>query len=140
MKLDMDLLRQIMLFLETQDYFIENPDGSIENEPVWFETLCEHFSDTGKQQIFYSLQNLHQAEYIILQASWADDTMQNCCVSTITFKGHEFIASVCDDKNWKRIKKGLLAVRNYSLSAINAIAEGVTSAAISAFLNPPSHP
>lgn len=54
-------------------------------------------------------------------------------ISDLTPKGHQFIAKIRDERQWKSVKKGLAAVRNYSLSAISAVADGVTSGAISAF-------
>ncbi|MBC3938549.1 hypothetical protein D4A47_06415 [Anaerotruncus massiliensis (ex Liu et al. 2021)] len=55
----------------------------------------------------------------------------------MTLSGHEFLESIRDDDRWKRIKSGLSAIRNFSLSAISSIAEGVTSAAITAYLKAP---
>ena len=53
----------------------------------------------------------------------------------LTPKGHQFIAQIRDSGQWKKVKNGLDAVRNYSLAAISAVAEGVTSAGISAYFS-----
>lgn len=58
----------------------------------------------------------------------------NVSVKYLTFAGHEFLASVRDDSRWKRLKKALPSIRNYSLDAIKALSEGMTSAAINAYL------
>ncbi len=58
----------------------------------------------------------------------------------ISPKAHEFLANIRDDKQWGAVKKGLSAIRNYSLSAIGAIAEGVTSSAINAYFSGQTNP
>lgn len=52
-----------------------------------------------------------------------------------TFKGHELLANIRDSKRWKMIKKGAMAVRSYSLSAISALAEGITAGAVATFIS-----
>ena len=56
-------------------------------------------------------------------------------VSDLSPEGHEFLAKIRDETQWGAVKKGLSAVRNYSLSAISSVAEGVMSAAISAYFS-----
>ncbi|SCJ79203.1 Uncharacterised protein [uncultured Flavonifractor sp.] len=56
-------------------------------------------------------------------------------VSDLSPQGHEFLAKIRDETQWGAVKKGLSAVRNYSLSAISSIAEGVTSAAIGSYFS-----
>lgn len=55
-------------------------------------------------------------------------------VVRLTYQGHELIAKIRDKERWGGIKKALPAIRNYSIDAINAVSEGMTSAAISALL------
>lgn len=52
----------------------------------------------------------------------------------LTYRGHEFIAKTRDVERWHGIMKALPAIRNYSIDAINAVAEGMTSSAISALI------
>lgn len=84
--------------------------------------------------IFYTLYNLEQAGYIKAQISWSNGTVYRCVVNYMTYTGHEFLNGIRDPKHWAVIKSGINAVRNYSLDAINAIAGGITSAAISAYI------
>lgn len=53
-------------------------------------------------------------------------------VRDISPKAHEFLANIRDEQQWGKVKSILSSIRSYSLSAIGATAEGVTSAAISA--------
>lgn len=61
-------------------------------------------------------------------------------VGDMTFQGHELLAQIQGEKQWSKVKSGLSAVRNFSLSAMSAIAEGVSSAAINAYLSGLSNP
>ncbi len=54
-------------------------------------------------------------------------------VADLSPNGHEFLAKIRDKNQWAAVKSGLSAVRNYSLSAISSVAEGITSAAISSY-------
>lgn len=133
MVLDNDLLRNVLLFLEERDYYIENSDGDVETNPVWFEQMAEHFSYCGRARLFYTLKNLEQAGYISLSTHFASNVVDGCCINYITFHGHEFLASIKDKDRWKGIKKALPAIKNYSIEAINAVAQGMTAAAISSY-------
>lgn len=134
MKLDTDLFRDVMLYLESEDYFTSNADGEVESDPVWFGRIAEHFSMRNRAELYYVLKNLEQAGYISLTQCTADDAVDRCYVNFITFQGHEFISSIKNEDRWNGIKKVLPAIRNYSIDAINAVAQGMTSAALSAYL------
>ena len=134
MKLNTDLFRNVLLFLEAQSYYVSNCDGEIESMPVWFGKISEHFPNNDQAEVFYALKNLEQAGYINLTSCAADNADSRCYVNCITFRGHEFIASVRNDDRWSGIKKALPAIRDYSIQAINAVAQGMTSAAITAYL------
>lgn len=69
-----------------------------------------------------------------LVTSWGDDAMIFSAVESMTYAGHELLENIRDDGRWKAVTTGLAAVRNYSLSAISSLAEGITAGAISAYL------
>lgn len=48
--------------------------------------------------------------------------------------GHEFLANVRDDNNWKKIKDASSSIGFASLKIISAIAEGVATAGINQYL------
>ena len=133
MKLDMDLFRDILLFLETQNYYIEN-NSEICAAPVPISLINENFSQNSKAEIYYVLNNLEQAGFINVSKSYADGVPYHYFVNFITFSGHEFLSSIKDNNRWKGIKKALPLVRNYSIDAISAITKGMTAAAIDAYI------
>lgn len=134
MQLNPDCVRDVLLKIEDLHCVFVNDDGYIEKESLWIESLYSALPDYRKEDIFYSLYNLDQAGYVDISMQWINGTVSKCIVNHMTYTGHEFLNNIRDSSNWKTINKGLTAIRNYSLSAISAIAEGVTSAAISAYL------
>ena len=70
-----------------------------------------------------------------LAVGTSNDDHYKIFVADLSPNGHEFLSKIRDNNQWSKVKTGLSAVRNYSLSAISSVAEGVTSAAISAYLS-----
>lgn len=135
MKLNNDCIRAVMLKVEELQSFSSSTDGDIEINSLEIECLYSELPQFSHEDIFYTLFNLEQAGYINFDIQWADGGIAvDCRVNFMTFSGHEFLDKIRDSKHWSVIKGGLSAVRNYSLDAINSIASGITSAAISAYL------
>lgn len=133
-----DCMRDCLLYLESIEnvrinMFEEEIDISI--EPIFINQLFAEIKNWTNQDIFYALFNLKQGGYIDVSVGNSNNAYDNFCVNYMTLLGHEFLDAVRDDDRWRGIKKGLGAVRDYSLSAINAIAEGMTAGAISAYLS-----
>lgn len=134
MKLNMELFREVLLFLENQKYFTENETGGVESTPINIETIYNHFPKIPKEEVLYTLTNLNDAGYITLSISWASGIVYSGYVNKITFAGHEFIASVKNNEHWKGILKALPSIRNFSLDAIKAVSDGITTAAINSYI------
>lgn len=138
MKLSPECMRDCLLYLESVDNIhicTDEEETTVSFEPIFLETIFADIKNWSNHDIFYALFNLQQCGYIDASKDWADDSMGNYCVNYITFHGHEFLNGIRDDVRWQGIKKGLDAVRNYSLSAIGAISEGLVSGAVSAYLS-----
>ena len=133
MKLHIDLFRGILLYLEEQNYYITRDDGDVEGEPVWFGNIVQAFPSYSPAEIYYALKNLEQAGLINLTSCRADNAVSRCYVNFITFQGHEFLSSIKNEERWSGIKKIIPSVRDFSLEAVKAIAEGMTACAISAY-------
>lgn len=83
--------------------------------------------------MYHAIQ-LSENHYIVsdflFQTNHEDGRFQLSRVYYITPKGHELIATIKSDKSWKKIKKILAPLGGVSLSVIEAIASGVSSAII----------
>ena len=135
MKLNHECMREVMLEIEQIHRVFINENDSIEKESLTIHALYIALPQYGKEDIFYSLFNLEQAGYVKLSTQWIGESVYNCFINHMTYAGHEFLDKIRDPKRWSFIKKGLSAVKNYSLAAISAVAEGATTAAINKYLS-----
>ena len=133
MKLNADCIRDVLLELENSLSYRTNEEGHLERVFVSLHDLDCILIKYHKEDIFYTLTNLEQAGYIEMTAQWSGSGLYRCVVNCITFRGHEFLEKIRDNQSWDKVKAGVAAVRNYSLDAISAIANGIASAAISAY-------
>lgn len=134
MVLNSDCVRDVLIAIEKMQHYVTNEDGEIVKEYLLIEDIYSELPMYSKEDIYYTLFSLDQAGLVNISAQWASDILYFCAINYLTFSGHEFLAKVRDADRWHGIKKALPAIRNYSLDAINAISQGMTSAAISAFL------
>lgn len=127
MKMNVDCMRDVLKQLE------EMPLGYMASQ----KNLIQNLPKYDKDEIQYSCMKLYEAGMIAASIAEIDNlpTYRVLNVLDITYKGHDFLAKTRDDERWKGIKKALPAVRDYSIDAINAIANGIASAAISAYVS-----
>ena len=135
MKLNPDCIRAVLIEIE-KSWKI----GISENDLPLMGTIGLHelsvaLPKYSKEDIFYTIFTLEQAGYLsaTVEVNLAGEIVL-CCINYMTFAGHEFLDKIRDTQNWTKVKKGMNAVRNYSLDAITALAEGIASAAIAAAL------
>lgn len=142
MRLDIDCLRDVLLCIEEHTglrnycYFIDkelesiaNNMGSVSPIQAYQEKLLEKYDN---DTLLYHVHFCVEAEFA---KTSLEQSRYKMWIADLTPKGHEFLANIRDTKQWTTVKKGLAAVRNYSLSAISSVAQGVTSAAINAYLS-----
>lgn len=127
MVLDHDCVREILLTVEQCSF----------NQPLNVEKLAEKLPDFNEDTIWYACLKMDEGgfldiETVAIAMSTMPDIKQIKC---LTYRGHEFLDSIRDGKRWEKVKTVGHAVRDYSLAAIEKIAEEITSAAISAALS-----
>lgn len=137
MKLNPDCIRSVLLEIEKSWELTTTSDDLLKMGNLSIESIYKALPDYNKKDIFYSLYNLEQAGYVNMDVFWADGGVYHCCINYMTYNGHKFLDTVRDSKRWAGVKKGLDVVRSYSLDVITSIAEGITSAAISKYLENP---
>lgn len=127
MKLNMDCVRELLLAMQ---------DCQMDEE-MTIPDFCERLPQYTEDDIRYSCLKMSEAGFIIADTTELDGWMvpQVDGVIDITFRGHEFLAKIKDESRWQGIKKVLPAIRDYSVDAISAVANGFASAAISAFFS-----
>ncbi len=135
MKLNFDCIRATMLSLEKLLTIQHDEQGNLYMGTVDLRTLYADLTEFSSEDIYYAVFNLDQAGYIDFNEQCADDGLVLYGkVLNINFAGHEFLGQIRDKEQWGVVKAGLSKVRDYSLSAISAIAEGITKAAIDKYI------
>lgn len=127
MKLNPDCVRDVLLAVESADL----------DEHISPRTLHNSLPQYSESEIEYTCLILDEGGFIIaitMQLPGQEIAAVKSIVR-LTYQGHELAAKIRDPERWPNLKKGLSAVRDYSLSALNAIAEGAASAGISTFVS-----
>lgn len=135
MKLNPDCVRDVLLSVEKLHQVVQRDDGNVKDVPANLEEICADLQQYKKEDVYYTLKTLDDGGFISMQTQFADGgTVYHCRVFGLTYQGHEFVQKISDTDRWSHVKKIIGSVRDYSLEAISAVAEGVTKAGIQSFI------
>lgn len=134
MKLNSDCMRDVLLKIEKMQIITTDEEDNVSIEPLWVDDLYKALPKYDKEVIFYALYNLEQAGYVSTNLINGDDASLGYAVNHMTYEGHNFLDRIRDPKAWRYIKTAGSAIGNFSLSVINQIANGVTTAFIDSYL------
>ena len=123
MKLNPDCVRDVLLAIENADF----------GEHISPATLHRSLPQYTEDEIEYTCLILSDGNFLqVMTIQLPGQEMPGVkSIIRLTFQGHEFIAKIRDPERWPKLKKAVSTVRDYSLSALNAIADGASAAAIS---------
>lgn len=127
MKLNYECVRDTLLAMESMEY----------NEALRLPELMEkpQLTKYTENEVQYTCLKLLEAGYIVAIAVEIGHTEAIVQVSDITFRGHEFLNTVREDKNWKRIVSVAKSAGVFGLKEIAGIGAKVTADAITQALN-----
>lgn len=108
MKLDMDNIRNILLDLE------ENLDYGKEFTQINMKTRAD-FLKINLNDYLYTIDRLLEANFLNGKANNTKDP-KTPYISSISYVGHQFIADISDDKNWKDARR--IAIKSGSTSIV----------------------
>lgn len=130
MRLDIDCVRDILLAVESAEL----------GEHISPVTLHRTLPKYSEDEINYTCLILDDGGFLISVTAQLplQEVPSVKSIVRLTYKGHEFIAKIHDAERWHGVQKILPFIQNYSLQAINAVAEGLATGAISAYLQ--THP
>lgn len=119
MKIDNECVRDILFIIEEETDF--DKGCFMIGAANKYERL-EKYKEQGK--VLYHVRYLAMKGMIYLP----DQSIKN--TNDLTPEGHEFLANIREDNNWKKIKNISSNIGFASLKIVSAIAEGVATAAI----------
>lgn len=128
MVLNMDCMRDVLLQTEALSTVQISSNGPISMQSFSVKKLFKRIPSYSCEDIYYAVLMLSEAEFILTSETRVMGGVADCEILRLTYQGHEFLAKIKDPGHWATVHRILPSVRDYSLSAISAIAEGVTKA------------
>jgi hypothetical protein len=113
MQRDMELIREILLYLEQRQTFEEDELVQIDG--------YDH------KVVIYHLILVAQAELIIYDADRSTSTPDRLIRVFpwgLSWHGHEFLEAIRDPEVWRRTKEGAQQIGNFGIDLITALAKG----------------
>lgn len=127
MKLNPDCIRDVLLYLEEN---LEVKDGHKFSE-ITLTQLQESLAQYSKEDIFYSIYNLHQIHFIEGRINDVNDMkMFFCEINNITWNGHQFLNTIRPTTVWEATKAGASKLGIMSMHALSKIAMKIAEAVI----------
>ena len=127
MKLNPDCIRDVLLYLEEN---LEVKDGHKFTE-ITLNQLQEALPKYQKEDVFYSVYNLHQIRFIDGRISDVNNMkMFFCDINNITWNGHQFLNTIRPTTVWEATKTGASKLGIMSMHALSTIAMKVSEAVI----------
>ena len=114
MKLNYDCIRSVLFALEEHI----DIDDDLRIVYVSVESLFEQLPKYENKDILYTVEKLTEAGYIKSSIQYAGRMFNNSVIEGITYRGHEFLESIRDNKIWVNIKRALSNVGIMSLPLI----------------------
>ena len=120
MKLNHDCVRDILLYLE--EYLFDKPLKI----KTLFSQLCDKYQ---LEDIIYTCQKLKEADFITFTID--SECNRHSFIKSITWKGHNFLDNIRDNKVISIAKESLKTVASYSLEILSNTCAKVIESMIS---------
>lgn len=142
MRINMDCIRDILLCIEENTglhqmcFFISYADAGIQAAlgedtipPKSYQVELE--SRYAHDDIIYNLKYCVESELVVAPGHFP--AYQNW-IADLTPKGHEFLAEIRDEGNWKKIKQACSKIGAVSMDIILEVSKSVLLAGFNSFL------
>lgn len=115
MKLNHECVRDLLLYIEENLSFGEE-----------LQVNCLKLKNYSIEELLYTSQKLEEAEYIKCSNSfYADDDYPVILVTSISYKGHQFLDTVRDNQVWSKTKGILGFLKSASIEITSETAAKV---------------
>ena len=116
MKIDLDLVRNILLLVEDKATFSK-----------WLNRKDFFFFFSDKDMLVEHLYFLGKEGFIEGKASYADNECDNFIVTRISMKAHEYLSTIRNETIWNKTKEKLSDIGGSApLAIIQELAVGIT--------------
>lgn len=125
MKLNPDCIRAVLMDVERRSSF----DNFIMYVyPDDFKNLSEY----PRHEVLYHLRQCYESGFLIGKFQVVSN---GCIVKDLSPKGHEFIANIRSESNWRKTKETATKVGSFSLDVLKDISAQIISNLISSQFN-----
>ena len=129
MKLNVDCIRDIMLYLE-EELGVDPENGKFKSLTL-HQIENEFDSEYSKEDIWYTIYNLKEIKYI--EGTFKNSSssiMYICNITNITWNGHQFLNSIRPKSIWEATKTGAKKLGTTSIAALSMISSEITKAIV----------
>lgn len=130
MTLNYDCIRDILLFLEKNLEYTNDPI-SLEHKRLSINETIDKLSNTyEKTDIQYSIEKLYEAHYISMPNIKYNNLhyIVSGSIDDITWEGHDFLNNIREKTIWEATKSGAKKIGVTSISALSMISMEVVKA------------
>ena len=126
MRLDLDCVRDVLLAVEACDF----------SEFTNIEKLAKVLPGYSEEDLWYTCLKLGEGDYLSLLTIEIPGSYRPGvkAVVDLTYQGHEFLNTIRDGVRFQKAKRIAGGLKDFSLSALRTISEGIAAAAITATL------
>lgn len=121
MKLNPDCIRDILFVVEAKS----TSDSIVQFPEAWPESSLRTF---GIEQIRYHIIQCFMSGLLVEPKSHTRDMSGHVFIRDVSPAGHEFLANIREDKNWKKTKSIASKAGSFSLKVLESIAASVAIA------------
>lgn len=100
MKLNYDCVRSVLLTVEKS----KTIDEELNLNPLAVETIFEQLPKYEDSEILYTIEKLKEAGYINAALHFAAGHFIDGTVSSITYRGHEYLDNIREPEVWRKVK------------------------------------
>ena len=131
MKLILEAIRDIMLYVEQNLQLSNNGSGSYESNTITQLNLASELTPSkhySKEDVIYNVRLL--VEHNLLKAVIAkgkNGIWIHCEIQDITWEGHEFLNTIRSDTVWEKTKERAQKIGMYTFKTFLSIANTVAS-------------
>ena len=118
MKLNLDGMRDVLLYIEDEQTYNEN----LILEPINTVELYEKFPQYECGEIIHACEMLNDANFIVFSTDYADNALYFAEVNFITKEGYDFIATIRPTPVWENVKKAAKSFFGGSIKVLSQVA------------------